>query len=72
MDLYAQTVLAKTFLILKFKCVQCRKQTSVTAGTIFDKTITPLKNWFAAVPPCQNSCHPLNLIFSERGVVTEQ
>jgi transposase-like protein len=33
----------------KFKCVQCRKQTSVTAGTIFDKTRTPLKNWFAAV-----------------------
>jgi transposase-like protein len=33
----------------KFKCVKCRKQTSVTAGTIFDKTRTPLKNWFAAV-----------------------
>lgn len=33
----------------KLKCVQCRKQTSVTAGTIFDKTRTPLKDWFAAI-----------------------
>jgi ribosomal protein S27E len=27
----------------KLKCVKCRKQTSLTAGTIFDKTRTPLK-----------------------------
>ncbi|MCB5162602.1 IS1595 family transposase [Marinomonas algarum] len=33
----------------KLKCTQCRKQTSVTAGTIFDKTRTPLKDWFAAI-----------------------
>lgn len=33
----------------KLKCVQCRKQTSVTAGTIFEKTRTPLKDWFAAI-----------------------
>lgn len=33
----------------KLKCSQCRKQTSVTAGTIFDKTRTPLKDWFAAI-----------------------
>jgi len=33
----------------KFKCTECRKQTSVTAGTIFDKTRTPIKSWFAAV-----------------------
>jgi hypothetical protein len=33
----------------KLKYVKCRKQTSLTAGTIFDKTRTPIKNWFAAV-----------------------
>jgi hypothetical protein len=33
----------------KLKYVKCHKQTSLTAGTIFDKTRTPLKNWFAAV-----------------------
>jgi transposase-like protein len=27
----------------------CRRQTSVTAGTIFDKTRTPLRTWFAAI-----------------------
>lgn len=29
-------------------CPICRHQTSVTAGTIFDKTRTPLKTWFEA------------------------
>lgn len=33
----------------KIKCKACRKQTSITAGTIFDKTRTPIKNWFAAI-----------------------
>jgi transposase-like protein len=32
-----------------FLCPGCRKQTSVTAGTIFDKTRTPLRSWFAAI-----------------------
>lgn len=31
-----------------FMCVSCKKQTSVTAGTLFDKTRTPLSTWFAA------------------------
>lgn len=30
-------------------CRSCRQQCSVTAGTIFDKTRTPLRTWFAAV-----------------------
>lgn len=30
-------------------CRACRHQTTVTAGTIFDKTRTPLTSWFAAV-----------------------
>jgi transposase-like protein len=29
-----------------FQCGVCRKQTSVTAGTIFHKTRTPLRKWF--------------------------
>lgn len=30
-------------------CRGCRQQSSVTAGTLFDKTRTPLRTWFAAV-----------------------
>lgn len=30
------------------KCTACRRKTSVTAGTVFDKTRTPLTTWFAA------------------------
>jgi transposase-like protein len=29
-----------------FQCAVCRRQTSVTAGTIFHKTRTPLRHWF--------------------------
>jgi len=29
-------------------CTSCRKQTSITAGTIFEKTRTPLRTWFRA------------------------
>ena len=29
-------------------CSSCRHQVTVTAGTIFDKTRTPLTSWFAA------------------------
>jgi transposase-like protein len=32
----------------RLTCRSCRHQTSVTAGTIFDKTRTPLTTWFAA------------------------
>ena len=31
-----------------WKCKKCSRRTSVTAGTIFDKTRTPLTIWFAA------------------------
>ena len=33
----------------RFKCMGCGSRTSVTAGTIFDRTRTPLTVWFAAV-----------------------
>lgn len=32
----------------RFMCPRCKKRTSVTAGTIFDRTRTPLTVWFAA------------------------
>jgi len=32
----------------RFRCGSCRSATSVTAGTIFDKTRTPLTVWFTA------------------------
>lgn len=31
---------------LSFQCQQCRYQASVTAGTVFHKTKTPLRKWF--------------------------
>ncbi|MCV7131206.1 IS1595 family transposase, partial [Mycolicibacterium vanbaalenii PYR-1] len=32
-----------------WKCVSCGRKTSVTAGTIFHRTRTPLSTWFAAI-----------------------
>ena len=32
-----------------YMCGGCGRQTSVTAGTIFHRTRTPLKTWFAAI-----------------------
>jgi hypothetical protein len=32
----------------RFECAGCRARTSTTAGTIFDRTRTPLTVWFAA------------------------
>ena len=33
----------------RWMCVDCGRQTTVTAGTIFHRTRTPLSTWFAAV-----------------------
>jgi len=32
-----------------FKCSYCRQMTSVIAGTIFQDTRKPLRNWFTAI-----------------------
>lgn len=32
-----------------YQCKHCNRQTSVTAGTIMDKTRTPLQKWFLAI-----------------------
>lgn len=33
----------------QIRCAGCQRQTSVTAGTIFDKTRKPLRTWFLAI-----------------------
>jgi len=33
----------------QYQCKQCNHQTSVTAGTVMDKSQTPLKKWFLAI-----------------------
>ena len=33
----------------QIRCADCQRQTSVTAGTIFDKTRKPLRTWFLAI-----------------------
>lgn len=33
----------------RLMCRHCRSKSTVTAGTVFDKTRTPLRSWFAAV-----------------------
>ncbi|QSO53115.1 transposase [Alicyclobacillus curvatus] len=32
-----------------FECKDCHHQTSITAGTIFHKSKTPLRKWFVAI-----------------------
>jgi transposase-like protein len=48
----------------RYKCAGCARRTSVTAGTIFDKTRTPLTTWLAAawhVTNQKNSASALSL-----------
>ena len=35
--------------VLTYQCARCRKQTSVTAGTVLHRSHLPLKTWFLAV-----------------------
>lgn len=48
----------------RFRCAACGGRTSVTAGTIFDRTRTPLTVWFAACwqfATGKNGCSALSL-----------
>jgi transposase-like protein len=47
-------------------CRHCRHQCSVTAGTIFDKTRTPLRNWLAAVWYVVNQKQGVNALGLQR------
>ena len=47
-------------------CRGCRQQCSVTAGTIFEKTRTPLRSWFAAVWYVTNQKHGVSALGLQR------
>ena len=47
-------------------CRACRQQNSVTAGTIFSKTRTPLRSWFAAVWYITSQKHGVSALGMQR------
>lgn len=47
-------------------CRACRKQCSVTAGTVFEKTRTTLRSWFAAVWYVTNQKHGVSALGLQR------
>jgi transposase-like protein len=49
-------------------CGQCRRKSSVTAGTIFDKTRTPLTTWFAAVWHVTSQKHGVSALGLQRAL----
>ena len=50
----------------RLMCQSCKHQTSVTAGTIFDKTRTPLKVWLAAAWYITNQKQGVNALGLQR------
>lgn len=50
----------------RFVCRDCRYQTSVTAGTILEKTRTPLATWFAAIWYVTNQKHGCSALGLQR------
>ena len=50
----------------RLTCPSCKHQTSVTAGTIFDKTRTPLKVWLAAAWYITNQKHGVSALGLQR------
>jgi transposase-like protein len=51
---------------LRLMCVDCGHQASVTAGTIFDKTRTPLRVWFAAAWYITSQKHGMSALGLQR------
>ncbi len=47
-------------------CPACRHQATVTAGTIFDKTRTELRVWFAAIWYITNQKHGVSALGLQR------
>lgn len=47
-------------------CRHCQSQSSVTAGTLFDKTRTPLRSWFAAIWYVTNQKHGVSALGLKR------
>lgn len=47
-------------------CRHCRAQNSATAGTVFDKTRTPLRSWFSAIWYVTNQKHGVSALGLQR------
>ena len=50
----------------RLMCPACRAQCSVTAGTLFDKTRTPLRSWLAAAWYVTNQKHGVSALGLKR------
>lgn len=50
----------------RWMCRGCRHQCTVTAGTVFEKTRTPLRSWFAAVWYATNQKHGVSALGLQR------
>ena len=51
---------------LRLMCKECRHQSTVTAGTIFDKTRTPLRVWLAGAWYLTNQKHGVSALGLQR------
>jgi hypothetical protein len=51
---------------VSWMCRGCRHQCTVTAGTVFEKTRTPLRSWFAAVWYATNQKHGVSALGLQR------
>ena len=52
----------------RFICRGCRHQCTVTAGSVFDKTRTPLRSWFAAVWYMTSQKHGVSALGLQRAL----
>jgi transposase-like protein len=50
----------------QFRCVQCQRQTSPTAGTIFEGTRKPMRLWFQAMWYVTNQKHGISALGVQR------
>ncbi len=49
-----------------YRCLRCRKQISLTAGTIFHKTRVPLKKWFWLILMMSQNKHGVSILEAQR------
>lgn len=49
-----------------YRCLKCRKQVSLTAGTIFHKTRVPLKKWFWLILLMGQNKHGVSILEAQR------
>jgi len=49
-----------------YRCRRCRRQVSLTAGTIFHKTRVPLKKWFWLILMMSHNKHGISILEAQR------